>query len=461
MKNNSIFTYFLSLLFFSLSSFACLAAGKFVWQGADCEFLDKTGDQFYKVLKVKSGENMESLKLIYLPEEGVSLKSAQWTAFAPDGSPLGNVSDVSSKADSSVCSLPLSQDFSTGLSFLAFNSNGEAIDSAKFWITVIQPLEKVEWNVDAASCEVFDLIFKPANYYYSEAGSKVLIKRNFDIVYDVFDKDADRKSVTESVEADSLLDCISGFKLPTVNTVFEVTDLDYDIKVKSAEFQTVFADAFASFSVNQKADNEADNDKGWQIDDNGNVFYELSDGAPSGSFRSSAPLNVTFNCRKSPAVNDLKWVITDSTGREEILYNHEKITKTFTEPGKYKVELRSSHTVPDSTGKKLEGCSKSLFGEFHVTSSELYIPNAFTPNGDGKNDEFKVVFKSVASFDCRIYNQWGRKVFETTDITKGWDGKCGSSDEPTGVYFYVIEAKGTDGKKYVKKGTINLLRSAK
>ena len=72
---------------------------------------------------------------------------------------------------------------------------------------------------------------------------------------------------------------------------------------------------------------------------------------------------------------------------------------------------------------------------------EIYLPNAFTPDGDGLNDDFKVINPpdNIESFAMYIYNRWGQKVFETKDITHGWDGTFQGKASPSGTYVYRIE----------------------
>ena len=95
--------------------------------------------------------------------------------------------------------------------------------------------------------------------------------------------------------------------------------------------------------------------------------------------------------------------------------------------------------------------------------SELFVPNAFSPNNDGRNDVFFVVNSGdVVKFHMVIYNKWGETVFQTTDINEGWDGNFKGSRSPVGVYHYVIEYLGQgnvlleqEGKQY---GQITLFR---
>lgn len=95
-----------------------------------------------------------------------------------------------------------------------------------------------------------------------------------------------------------------------------------------------------------------------------------------------------------------------------------------------------------------------------AASSVLNVPNAFSPNGDGTNDIFRVKqdYKSIISFHAWIFNRWGKKLYEWTDITGGWDGTYHGHDAPDGAYYVRIDAKGADGKKYNIKKAVNLLR---
>ena len=95
--------------------------------------------------------------------------------------------------------------------------------------------------------------------------------------------------------------------------------------------------------------------------------------------------------------------------------------------------------------------------------SELFVPNAFSPNNDGINDVFYVINSGdVIAFHMVIYNRWGEVVFQTYNINQGWDGTYNGVRSPVGVYHWVIEYLGQgnvlleqEGKKY---GQITLFR---
>jgi gliding motility-associated-like protein len=104
-----------------------------------------------------------------------------------------------------------------------------------------------------------------------------------------------------------------------------------------------------------------------------------------------------------------------------------------------------------------DGCIKGdsiLIGVY----DPIFIPNAFTPNGDGENDVFRV--PQTISFDLTdfvVYNRWGIKVFETSDINQGWDGTYQGNKCDIGTYVYIITGSNAKGKVFIK-GYVSLFR---
>lgn len=94
-----------------------------------------------------------------------------------------------------------------------------------------------------------------------------------------------------------------------------------------------------------------------------------------------------------------------------------------------------------------------------IDPSALQVPNVFTPNNDGINDEFKIKTKNIASINFKIYNRWGILVGELTAPNEVWQGRTTSGMQASnGVYFYVLTATGNDGKQYNEKGVVQLVR---
>ena len=89
--------------------------------------------------------------------------------------------------------------------------------------------------------------------------------------------------------------------------------------------------------------------------------------------------------------------------------------------------------------------------------SQLFVPNAFTPLSD-KNNLFKPAQADVSDYRMNIYNRQGVLVFDSEDITHGWDGRSKGEVCPPGTYVYVISFRDTEGKPHTQKGTLMLLK---
>jgi gliding motility-associated-like protein len=94
----------------------------------------------------------------------------------------------------------------------------------------------------------------------------------------------------------------------------------------------------------------------------------------------------------------------------------------------------------------------------------FFIPNTFTPNGDGANDRFYPSASGVSKIDIfRVYNRWGEKLFEVRDFSPnkeeyGWDGKDKGLPLTPDVYVYYLESRCANGEKIFLKGDISLIR---
>jgi len=89
----------------------------------------------------------------------------------------------------------------------------------------------------------------------------------------------------------------------------------------------------------------------------------------------------------------------------------------------------------------------------------IFVPNAFTPNKDGKNDIFRpLLFGVVSNMRFVIYNKWGQKVYETSKLYEGWDGKVSGQDAKTDVFVWTCEYQFEGQEKKFAKGTVILIR---
>ena len=151
----------------------------------------------------------------------------------------------------------------------------------------------------------------------------------------------------------------------------------------------------------------------------------------------SGPLEVAFYSNPTPGAQFYRWTIYKAT--ELIVTRNDKdIRYTFSEPGSYRVVCAVNNQYCTSDSMEVTVA---------VSESYLAVPNVFTPNGDGKNDEFRVAYRSLREFHCWVYNRWGKLVYEWTDPAKGWDGTINGRPAAEGAYYYVIRALGTDAKK--------------
>ena len=91
-------------------------------------------------------------------------------------------------------------------------------------------------------------------------------------------------------------------------------------------------------------------------------------------------------------------------------------------------------------------------------SPTLYVPNAFTPNGDSINDIFWIGATNIKEFHIIIFDRWGLKLFESSDIHTSWTGMLNGKPVPDGCYFYLINARGNDEVEIKKQGTVTLFK---
>lgn len=87
-----------------------------------------------------------------------------------------------------------------------------------------------------------------------------------------------------------------------------------------------------------------------------------------------------------------------------------------------------------------------------------YFPNAFTPNGDGQNDFFKVEGKFVEKCRIIIFNRWGQQIYESNEDEQGWDGSAKGQAAPHGTYIYRAQVETKDGAQQTHQGTVFLIR---
>ncbi|MGQ0738169.1 MAG: gliding motility-associated C-terminal domain-containing protein [Bacteroidota bacterium] len=107
-----------------------------------------------------------------------------------------------------------------------------------------------------------------------------------------------------------------------------------------------------------------------------------------------------------------------------------------------------------------DGCKGEGYVKIKIHKGPaIYVPNAFTPDGDGKNDRFTPFPVGIKAYNYfRVFNRWGQVIFSTKALHQGWDGRIGGMEQPTGTYVWMIEGITADNKLITKKGTVTLIR---
>ena len=158
------------------------------------------------------------------------------------------------------------------------------------------------------------------------------------------------------------------------------------------------------------------------------------------------PLDIIFINQSTGATN-YSWSFGDGNG--STLFNP---TNTYTNIGSYTAVLSAM----------AKGCpfistySVTIIAEIPTT---LVIPNVFTPNGDGVNDQFFILNTGLNTLNCDIFNRWGELLYTISAPNQSWDGKTPHGDNaPDGTYMFILQAKGSNNKAYKQQGTITLVR---
>jgi gliding motility-associated-like protein len=145
-------------------------------------------------------------------------------------------------------------------------------------------------------------------------------------------------------------------------------------------------------------------------------------------------------------------VLIAQTGFSSYLWNTGSSLSSITisQPGLYWLEVTDNNNCrrKDTVTVFPKECMKGF-----------YIPNAFTPNGDGKNDVFKpLLFGNVREYNFRIYNRWGSLIYQSNNPANGWDGSYKGFMQDTNVFVWVCTYRFDGEKRQIQKGTVVIVR---
>jgi len=136
-------------------------------------------------------------------------------------------------------------------------------------------------------------------------------------------------------------------------------------------------------------------------------------------------------------------------------YNNSDLQNPFhfyTDSGTYMVQLivYSDNSCSDTIEKPVQVYPEII----------IYIPNAFTPNHDGRNEFFKPIISGIDqnNYEFYIYDRWGKLQFYTEDLDQGWDGRFNDKDSELGIYVYMVKYQSLTGKEYKVRGIVTLIR---
>ncbi|MCE3279507.1 MAG: hypothetical protein K0S44_1698 [Bacteroidetes bacterium] len=173
--------------------------------------------------------------------------------------------------------------------------------------------------------------------------------------------------------------------------------------------------------------------------------------APSASFTANPmsgthPLPVDFT-NTSTLSNSYVWDFGDGSPS----VSSTNPSYTYNAPGTYTVTLIASNN---------NACPNTATATIIVFDDiSVLIPNIFTPNNDGNNDQFKINSTGVESLSGEIYDRWGLKIYELKGVSQAWDGHTQSGSMVTdGTYYYILQLKGYDKKEYTYTGFIQVLQ---
>ena len=135
-----------------------------------------------------------------------------------------------------------------------------------------------------------------------------------------------------------------------------------------------------------------------------------------------------------------------------LIVNYTKDTLRVNEAAEFTVKFMNS-----------SGClslvSNKIITVIGCDATNIYVPDVFSPNGAGINDVIKAVCVGITKLKYfKIYNRWGNILFETSDYSKGWDGRFRGQIQPADSYIWLVEGIDTNGKEIRKTGTLNLIK---
>lgn len=228
--------------------------------------------------------------------------------------------------------------------------------------------------------------------------------------------------------------------------------LDHNNKLCAGDTRLLDAGNFASYLWN-----DGSSGRTLLISKLGTYFVSVKDdnnckGSDTTFITNILPLPSGFLPDDTTICSYEKLVINATQGFANYLWSDNTTSTSITveKAGVYSLEVTDDNNCvgKDSVTVLLKDCMQGF-----------YIPNAFTPNNDGLNDVFKpMIFGNVIHYSFVVYNRFGQKVFESTDLSRGWDGRFNNTDSPADIFVWTCSYQLAGGNVENEKGTVMLIR---
>ena len=260
--------------------------------------------------------------------------------------------------------------------------------------------------------------------YRTEKVTPEFIRASFPFVFEDMGKSASWAYYDFNTNIDCIVTCCDNIRSDTTQTQL-CNSSGYRLPDNSVVRET------GMYYVNLKNANNCDSIAYYDIQFLNKPVFDLGEDT---CFVNNTPIVL----RADSGYTSYNWMGTDISDHKY----------TATNPGKYTLSITNQCGTGVDEIIIYEDC------EFPV-----YMPTGFTPGNDGLNDYYNYPIQNKNRFiSLDIYNRLGQRVFATTDRSKGWNGKLGSMEQPTGVYVYLLRVQTLDGRTLVKKGSFALVR---
>lgn len=315
------------------------------------------------------------------------------------------------------------------------------VNNAIIWIIDyskhLPVLNSIEAFEEGDKCEYLKLLINKSDDlpYYTTTGGEYSVIRKYTIEYPDFDGNSKDFKETIKTVGPRDIGIDATIDAPLKDTKFTLSGdqiakhFGLDIHIESKEYTAIAVKAFMD-------------------------AIQVNGSEESASLGGSAPAQINFSgYGNEPTARFYTWFIYNTSDMQNpiVRYTDKNIRYTFNDAGTFRVVLE----VADRSSI----CADTVSTDVSIAVSELKVPNIFSPDANSEEAKvFRVTYKSLVKFKCTIFNRWGNKLYEWTDPSKGWDGKYNGKYVNTGVYFYAIDALGSDGIHYKKAGDINVIR---